>query len=161
VESKECPECFAEIDHRATVCRHCGERIEGIQCLSCLARSPKGASVCRWCGGKLKTAKERRKFAAFAVRASVVGTALTQYSLFPQSASFSQEKIVITTYGFLGLTKSDEEIPWEKVAGFGHHSGYFWDSVWIETRGQSSATIGCLSRADGAHIRQVLRGLEQ
>jgi len=70
-------------------------------------------------------------------------------------------KIVITTYGFLAPTSSAEEILWEKATGFSHRSGIFWDAISIETRGQTAATITCLSRDDSKKIRDVLYGLEK
>ncbi|HEX7025668.1 MAG TPA: hypothetical protein VF268_00360, partial [Gammaproteobacteria bacterium] len=70
-------------------------------------------------------------------------------------------KIVVRTYGFLGLTSSEDEVLWEKIAGFTYRSGFFWDSVGIETRGQSSAVIVCLSRDDAVKIVKILRDLEK
>ncbi len=160
-DPRECPECYSEIDGRATVCRHCGERIKGTRCPACLAMNADGARLCRWCSTKLATASASRKLSAFTIKADAIGTLLVRQSFHPQVAAFTQDKIVITTYGLFGLTSSNEEIPWEKVAGFKHHSGLIWDQVQIETRGQSSAVISCLSRADGARIKQVMQGLEQ
>ena len=56
--------------------------------------------------------------------------------------------------------QQEEEIPWAKVAGFDYHSGIFWDSVRIETRGQSSSTVPCLGKSDGQRIRRLLQELE-
>ena len=160
-EFKECPECFSQIDGRASVCPNCNERIMGSRCPACLAMNSEGARLCRWCGTKLATASATRKLSAFTIKADAIGALLINHSFHPQVAAFTQDKIVITTYGFFGLTSSDEEIPWEKVAGFKHHSGLIWDQVQIETRGQSSAVISCLSRQDGERIKQVMQGLEQ
>ena len=68
-------------------------------------------------------------------------------------------KIVITTYGFLALTSSAEEILWEKVVAFSHRSGLFWDVISIETHGQTAATITDLSRDNSKKIGDVLQGL--
>jgi ribosomal protein L40E len=158
MDTKTCPECMSEIPQAATVCNCCRERIEGILCQECMALSPSRARVCRWCGNRLVAETERQAFEPFSTTSSAFGTFLTTLSLHPQEASFSQDKIVITTYGFLGLTSSDEEILWEKVAGFSHRSGIFWDAISIETRGQTSADITCLSREDSKKIRSILQG---
>ena len=160
METRDCPECSSEIPKEAKVCRFCGERIEGIRCEECQALSPEGARKCRWCGTRLGMATER-KLEAFDVQASFVGTLLTRLSFFPQRAFFTPEKIIIRTYGFLGLTSKDEEILWEKVAGFAHRNGIIWDMISIETRGQTPATIACLEKADSDRVRQVLQGLEK
>ncbi len=76
-------------------------------------------------------------------------------------AYFSSEKIIIATPGFLGLTQNNEEILWEKIAGFQHKDGIFWDTIWIETRGQSSAQISGLLKADSSKIRGILQKLEK
>lgn len=158
--TKPCPECTTPIPEAAQVCAQCGERVEGIRCEECLALSPEGARKCRWCGNRMQVASQR-ELKPFRVRASRMGTLLIRFSLFPQEARFSSEKIVIRTYGFLGLTSSEEEILWEKVAGFAHRNGIFWDLVAIETRGQTQAVIACLSKADSHRVREVLQGLEK
>ena len=158
--TKTCPECTSEMPQAAKVCAHCGERVEGIRCEECRAFSPEAARKCRWCGNRLRVATER-SLKPFEVRASLLGTLVTRFSFFPQRATFSPEKIVIRTYGFLGLTSSDEEILWEKVAGFAHRNGIFWDLVAIETRGQTQAVLTCLNKSDSHRIRQVLQGLEK
>jgi hypothetical protein len=50
---------------------------------------------------------------------------------------------------------------WEKVAGFSHRSGIFWDTISIETRGQTSADVTCLSQEDSKRIRGLLQDLEK
>ena len=97
----------------------------------------------------------------FKVSASRLGSLLLRWSLFPQEARFSPEKIVIRTYGFLALTSSEEEILWEKVAGFSHRNGVFWDQVSIETRVQTQAVISCLGKSASRRIKDVLQGLEK
>ena len=74
--------------------------------------------------------------------------------------SLTEEKIVISTPGLFNLSRQEEEIPWRKVAGFDYRSGIFWDQVTIETRGQSSSKMACLTKPDGKRIRQVLQQLE-
>jgi len=84
-----------------------------------------------------------------------------EFSFHPQEAIFSSSKIVIRTYGFLALTKNDEEIPWEKVAGFQHKDGIIWDTIWIETRGQSSAYLSALKKSDSSRVKALLQRLEK
>ena len=160
METTSCPECLSEVPAEASVCRCCGERIAGIRCEECLALSPVGARKCRWCGTRLKVATDV-KLDAFEVQATFLGSLVNHGSLIPQRAFFTAEKIVVRTYGFLGLTSNDEEILWEKVAGFAHRNGLIWDAISIETRGQTRAWISGLTKADGDKIRSVLQRLEK
>ena len=66
-------------------------------------------------------------------------------------------KIVITTYGFLALTSSAEEILWEKVVAFSHRSGLFWDVISIEIHGQTAASIMHLSRDNSKRLVMFYR----
>lgn len=59
----------------------------------------------------------------------------------------------------VGLTARHEELPWEKVARFSHRSGLFWDAIAIETRGQTAATISCLSKRNAAKLKKLLHWL--
>jgi len=160
-ESKRCPECRSEITHDATVCKFCGERIEGKQCPDCLSFCKIEAKKCKWCGNIFERAFSIEGFRPFGVQADSFATLLKQWRLRPQKAAFTKTKIVITTPGFLGLYSDEEEILWEKIAGFHYKSGIFWDHVSIETRGQTSAEISCLKKKDGKRIRRVLQGLER
>ena len=74
---------------------------------------------------------------------------------------FSKDKILISTPGKFGLTRNDEEILWEKVAGFQHKDGIFWDTIWIETRGQTAASIWGLNKQDATEIKKLLQRLEK
>ncbi len=88
-------------------------------------------------------------------------TLLQRGRFLPQTIHLSEEKIIVSTPGPFHLSEKDEEIPWHKVAGFDYVSGIFWDKVRIETRGQSSTELPCLSKSDGKRIREVLQQLEQ
>lgn len=99
-------------------------------------------------------------FEPFRVTAELLPTFLHRGRLRPQVLTLTREKILVRTPGLFNLSRSDEEIPWGKVAGFDYHSGIFWDRVTIETRGQRSSTVPCLAKSDGERIRRVLRQLE-
>ncbi|QIZ76105.1 PH domain-containing protein [Ferrimonas lipolytica] len=160
METKSCPECLSDIPVAANICRYCTERIVGVCCQECLALNPEGATKCRWCGTRISTVSATN-IDTFEVQANVVATVLTQLRLHPQQAFFTPEKLIIRSYGLLGFTSNDEEILWEKVAGFSHRRGLLWDTISIETRGQTPASIGCLDKPDAERVRQVLQGLEK
>jgi RNA polymerase subunit RPABC4/transcription elongation factor Spt4 len=159
--NKNCPECCSSIPDAAVVCPACTQRIVGKACPNCLALSPEETKICRHCQSKFKTNTTLSGFRPFRVNASWMATLLVRFSLFPQKAEFNTDKIIITSYGFLGLTSQAEEVLWEKVAGFAHHSGIFWDSISIETRGQTAAVISCLDKDDAKKIKNVLQTLER
>ena len=160
METKTCPECASQIPTSAKVCSQCCERIEGVRCNECQAISPAEARKCRWCNNRLGVVAER-ELESFEIVASRFATLFIRVSIFPQRATFTSDKIVIRTYGAFGLTSNDEEILWEKVAGFSLRNGFFWNTVSIETRGQTQAVISCLSKDDSQKIREVLQGLEK
>jgi ribosomal protein L40E len=157
---KNCPDCLSEIPEAASFCRFCGERVEGKACPACGVRNAGQAVRCRWCGHTYEAPTPGVELEPFTVTAALLPTFLQRGRLLCQSISLNREKIVISTPGLLNLSRQEEEIPWRKVAGFDYHSGIFWDRVTIETRGQSSSTLTCLNKADGARIRQVLQELE-
>jgi hypothetical protein len=158
---KACPECLSEIPAAAAVCRFCGERVEGKRCPDCLVNVAEGAIRCRWCGHTFEAAATDLDFESFAVTARVLPTILQRGRFLPQRIRLSKDKIVVSTPGLFALSERDEEIPWHKVAGFDYLSGIFWDRVRIETRGQSSTDLPCLSKSDGRRIRQILQQLER
>ncbi|MCA9003001.1 MAG: zinc ribbon domain-containing protein [Planctomycetes bacterium] len=160
METRPCPECMSSIPFGAKVCSACGERIEGVRCGECQALAPHGARKCRWCGNRLGEIANP-DLEGFEVVASRLASLLIRGVIFPQKAFFSTEKIVIRTPSTFGLTSNEEEILWEKVAGFTQRNGIFWDRIAIETRGQSTAVITCLRKHDSQRIRQVLQGLER
>ncbi|WP_434779845.1 PH domain-containing protein [Neisseria sp. Ec49-e6-T10] len=158
---KNCPECCSQISQAAMVCPVCTQRIVGKSCPDCLTLSPQEAKVCRFCQHKFRAVNQKMSFKPFQVKADSLATLLIRWRFFPQKAEFNADKLIITSYGLFGLTSHDEEIPWEKVAGFTHHSGLFWDYISIETRGQSAAIINCLNKQNASRIRSVLQALER
>jgi ribosomal protein L40E len=158
---KTCPDCLSDIPEAATFCRSCGERVEGKPCPQCGARNWPAAVLCRWCGGRYGGARPRlQQVEPFQVTAGLLPTILQRGRFLPQTIELTPEKIVIRTPGPFHLSQKEEEIPWNKVAGFDYRSGIFWDQVTIETRGQSSSKMTCLEKSDGRRIRQVLQTLE-
>lgn len=71
------------------------------------------------------------------------------------------EKTLIQTHGAFWLSRTDEEIPWEKIAGYHCHSGWFWDSVEIQTRGQRANTMTCLPKDKGVRIKGILERMKE
>ncbi len=161
METKICIDCKSDIPKDALVCRNCGNRIEGIKCPVCSSYCKSDAKVCRWCGGKLQKKAGLELAKPVKIQTNFWGTLISRFSFLPQKAYFSSEKIIISTPGFLGLTQSNEEILWEKIAGFQHKDGIVWDTIWIETRGQSSARISGLLKADASKIKGILQKLEK
>lgn len=157
---KNCPDCLSEIPEAASVCRYCGSRVEGKTCPDCGSRCRSEARKCRWCGFEFEKAL-RLDFEPFSVSAGLLPTLLQRGRFLPQTITLTRDKIVVGTPGVLRLSHRDEEIPWEKIAGFDYRSGLFWDTIRIETRGQSSSSIPCLSKHDGRRIRGVLQQLER
>lgn len=157
---KTCPDCLSEIPDEAEVCRHCGERVEGKRCRECGARNWPDAMLCRWCGNRFEPAGHHVDFESFEVTARLLPTMLFRGRLLVRTVVLTQEKILVRTPGMFDLSRQEQEIPWAKVAGFDYHSGLFWDRVRIETRGQSSTSVGCLAKEDGQRIRELLQELE-
>ena len=160
-EGKRCPECLSAIPKQANVCRYCGQRIAGVQCPDCASFCKPEARVCNWCGKKLPKEQSLKITQPIELKSSLLGSILLRMSFFPQEAIFTEEKILIRTYGFMALTKHEEEIPWEKVAGFNYKAGVIWDAVWIQTRGQSSSSITALSKSDSKRIKTLLQKFEK
>ena len=157
---KACAECKSEIPDDAEVCKYCGERIEGQRCPKCHSMCKQDASICKWCSYEFKKERRSLNIRPFEVVAEHLPTLFLRFRLLPQQIKFTTEKIIISTPGFLGLSTYHEEIPWHKVAGFDYRSGVFWDEATIQTRGQTSASIGCLKKGKGEGIRKLLQNLE-
>lgn len=162
--TQSCPQCFSTIDARCLVCPYCQQRIKGIQCQSCLMVCPLGASVCHHCNASFANAAIATAMESIPNRSFIanrLGNLLLNFSFIPTRAYTSPEKLVVTHYRLLGLVSSNEEIPWNKVAGFKHRSGILWDSISIETRGQSGAWISPLNKVDANALKTVLQRLER
>ena len=161
METKTCIDCKSDIPKDASVCRYCGNRIEGLKCPSCSSYCKSDATVCKWCGSRLQKKTGLALAKPVKIQSSFWGTLLSRFSILPQEAYFSSDKIIIATPGFFGLTQNNEEILWEKIAGFQHKDGIVWDTIWIETRGQSSASITALRKGDASKIKGILQKLEK
>jgi len=153
---KTCPECRTEIPEDAEVCRACGRRVEGKTCPGCAELCKPAARICRHCGSRFTAEDGSRLATSQTIRASLLPTLLFRRRFIPQEIHLSPETIVIRTWGFFWLTHTNEEIPWEKIAGYHYRSGWFWDRIEIQTRGQSSNAIGCLSKSNGRRIRSTV-----
>lgn len=97
----------------------------------------------------------------YSATASMLPTILFRGRLIPQEIHVSSEKIVIKTWGVFWLSHMDEDIPWEKVAGYNYQAGWFWDSIEIQTRGQSANSISGLTKSDGRRIKESLEQMKE
>lgn len=125
---------------------------------------PLGAAVCHHCTASfaaVHTAAAMENIPSRSFVANRLGNLLFNFSLVPTQAHTSPDKLVVTHYRLFGLVSSNEEIPWNKVAGFKHRSGLVWDAIAIETRGQSGALIAPLEKADARALKAVLQRLER
>ena len=156
--TKRCSACLSVMPRNAAVCRSCGTRVEGRQCDACLLLCPQGAKICCHCGSSLDVrVVELQNFDLDIIRADPLAKLLIEFGLHPQFVRISSEKLSIVTYSLFGLAENNEEVPWAKLAGFSHRSGLFWDSIKIETKGQTSAMISCLSKRNARQLKEVLR----
>ena len=158
---KTCPECCSDIPDQAEVCRACGRRVVGKSCPECAELSKYAAKKCCHCGHDFARQAKIAVIEPFGTKAAFLPTVLFRYRFIPQEIAVSSDKIVIKTWGFFWLSHTDEDIPWEKVAGFHYHSGWFWDSIEIQTRGQKANTIGGLPKSSGRRIKEILERMKQ
>ena len=113
------------------------------------------------CGHSFAREKKSAAIEAYVAKAALLPTLLLRGRLIPQEIALSAEKIVIQTWGFFWLSRTDAEIPWEKVAGYHYHSGIFWDSVEIQTRGQKANSISCLPKTSGERVKEILELMKE
>lgn len=158
---KECPECLSEMADGARVCRACGRRVVGRRCPECAETSREEARRCAHCGHSFAREEKIAAVEAFSLKADLLATLLIRGRLIPQEIHLSSEKIVIQTWGLFWLSRTDEDIPWEKIAGYHYHAGLFWDSVEIQTRGQKSNSIGCLPKDGGRKVKEILERMKE
>ena len=158
---KSCPECCSEVPDQANVCRHCGRRIIGNRCPDCAEMASLEATKCPCCGHNFARQKRIATVEPLSVKADLLPTIFQRGRLIPQEIHLTPEKILIQTYGFFWLSRTDEEIPWEKIAGYHYHSGWFWDSVEIQTRGQKANQMSCLPKSEGVKIKQILERMKE
>ena len=99
--------------------------------------------------------------APYSAKASFLPTLLLRGRLIPQEIHLSPEKIVIKTWGLFWLSHTDEDIPWGTTAGYHYHSGWLWDSIEIQTRGQKANSIGNLPKSYGRRIKGTLEQMKE
>lgn len=158
---KTCPECLSEAPEEAKVCRNCGKRIVGKRCPECAEMAANEATKCPWCGHNFARQQRIATVEPLSVKADLFPTIFQRGRLIPQEMHLTPEKILIQTYGFFWLSRTDEEIPWEKIAGYHYHSGWFWDSVEIQTRGQKANQMTCLPKDQGNKIKAILERMKE
>lgn len=156
-----CPECGTEALDGAVRCAACGEVVAGKECPACLSRAKSEASVCRWCGHRFAGPNLEVDVEPRTVRARVLPSVLFRGRFLPQEVELTHEKLVARTPGIFRLWTDETEIPWNKISGFNYRDGIIWDRLTVETRGQDSATVTGLAKAEGRDIRAVLQGLER
>ena len=133
----------------------------GKRCPECAEMVKLAAQKCRYCGHSFAREERVAAIEPYSVRADLLPTFLLRGRLIPQRIHLTPQKVIIQTWGFLGLSRTDEDIPWEKIAGFHYHSGWFWDSVEIQTRGQKANSIGCLPKAQGMRVKEILEKMKE
>lgn len=158
---KSCPHCLSQIPDAAEVCCACGHLVAGKRCPACVELVRDAAGVCRHCGHSFARDRNIAALEAFCAVAARFPTWFMRGRLIPQEIHLSAEKILITTWGYFKLSRIDEEIPWQKVAGHHYHSGLFWDSIEIQTRGQKAVSITCLPKAGARHVKEVLERMKE
>jgi hypothetical protein len=156
-----CSECLSEVPEGANVCRDCGKRIVGKRCPECAEVAAHEATKCPFCGHNFARQQRIATVEPFSAKAAFVPTIFLRGRLIPQELHLTPEKILIVTHGFFWLSRTDEEIPWEKIAGYHYHSGWFWDSVEIQTRGQRANHMTCLPKQEGARIKEILERMKE
>lgn len=157
----KCRECLGDVVEGASRCHHCGEVVAGEECPDCLSQVKTQARVCRWCGHRFKRATQKLAVAHREIKAQILPSFFFRFRLLPQEVEITEEKLIIRAPGMFHLWVDEDEIPWNKIAGFNYRNGIIWDRVTIETRGQQSSTITGLAKQDGVELRDILQNLEK
>ena len=158
---KTCNECYSEVPDQAAVCRACGRRIVGRACPECAELSKLAARRCSHCGHDFARERKTTAIEPFVATAALVPTIVHRGRFIPQEIHILPEKITIKTWGIFRLSHTNEEIPWEKIAGYHYHSGWFWDSIEIQTRGQKANSIQGVPKPSGERIRVILEQMKE
>lgn len=157
----KCPHCATDVSAAASVCPACTRELAGKRCPDCAELVRLAASKCRYCGHSFAREARIADFEQFSARAELLPTLLIRGRLIPQQIHVSPEKITIQSWGLFGFSRTDDDIPWEKVAGFHYHAGWFWDAVEIQTRGQRANWISCMRKADGERVKELLERMKE
>ncbi len=158
---KTCPECCTEVPDPAEVCHACGRRIAGKVCPECAEFSKTAAKRCSFRGHNFAREAKIAIVEPFSAKAALPPTIFLRGRLIPQEIQLSTDKIVIKSWGFFWLSHTDEEIPWEKIAGYHYHSGWFWDGIEIQTRGQKANTVQGLPKGSAQRIKVILEQMKE
>jgi hypothetical protein len=121
---KICPECFSEMAEAAEVCPACTRRVVGKRCPECAEVSREEALKCAHCGHSFARQRKVAAVEKFHAKGELFPTIFVRGRLIPQEIEMDSEKILITTWGVFWLSRTDEEIPWEKIAGYHYRSGF-------------------------------------
>ena len=101
-------ECLSDVPESAFVCHACGRRIVGKECPECCEVSKETAKRCAYCGHNFERKEKIAKIEPFSAKASLLATLFLRMRLIPQEIFLTPEKIVIQTWGFFWLSRSDE-----------------------------------------------------
>lgn len=159
-----CNYCKNELPKLAIKCGYCREYTSGEVCQECQSTIPKNAVLCKHCGSKIQREADvrNRPQISFYIKTELLPTMFVRLRFLPHEVWVDNEKIVIKTPGIFNLWQSNNEIPWNKVAGFSYRDGIFWDSIKIETRGQKEVEIiGLNKQTSGPRLREILQSLEK
>ena len=55
------------------------------------------------------------------------------------------------------MTKKDKTISWDKISGFDHKKGFFWDTITISNYGQRPIIRECIRPSDVKVMKRVIQ----
>jgi hypothetical protein len=154
---KKCPECLSNIEQDADVCRFCGYRVTGVKCGKCASMCRPEAKVCRWCGEPFVTKATSKLDKDVEIKASFLGTLYLTRSFYPQYITFKKDSVIIVTFGFLMMSKKEQKLDWDAIAGASLKGGIIWDIVTINMKDGSSAVLNAIRHSDSAFIMDLFK----
>ncbi len=150
MEDSTCPHCGDSTVKDAPYCRHCGRRIADFKpCPTCQEPISQIATVCPYCTRKVPVGERPDPTALTGeIRATRLGGLLTSgrptYFFHPPVIRVSEGRIRVTTWTFLGLRVSHQEIQVTRVASVRYTKGIIWGGLLIETFGGASEDMAQL-----------------